>query len=162
MKYREEKSKNFAAYCRDGKIKLVQRWIDNPNVDLNWNYNAPLRNAVYKEHFEIIELLLSKPSLRTDYENTRELKGEYNGVKMVFNPFTESFKSDGLKMVKYLIDTGKFKLDRKENLDALIGLGRQDIINLFSAKKEVVDLATKLGNEYNIFIPKELRDIFIF
>jgi len=162
MKYREEKSKNFASYCRDGKIKLVKRWIDNPNVDLNWNYHTPLRNAVYKKQYDVIDMLLSKSSLRTDYENTRELKGEYNGVKMVFNPFTESFKSDGLEMVEYLINTGKFKLDRKENLDALMGLNRQDIIELFSRRKEVMDLAIKLGQEYNVFIPKELRDIFIF
>ena len=168
MSYQDEKSKNFSYYCREGKIKFVKKWIDNPNVDINWNYHAPLRNAVKYKQKEVIELLLNQPKLKTDYGvgGTRELTGEWNRVKMVFNPFTESMKQahDGdYEMLDLLMKSGKFEITRVEHLNILVELENEKLTEYFLSLEGFQDYMLSRDSSYaTLLLPESVRDIFLF
>jgi len=163
MSYAEDKSKNFSYYCREGKITFVNKWIDNPNVDINWNYHSPLRNAVRYNQIDIIDILLSHPKLKTDYENqSKELSGEWNGIPMVFNPFTEAMKYDNFEVLDIFVKSKKFKIDRKENLNILLSISNPKMIKYFLQLDNVVKTITDFGGEYLNLLPEEIKDTFIF
>ena len=168
MSYKEEKSKNFSAYCRDGKMTFVKKWIDNPNVDINWNFHSPLRNAVRFKHVDIINLLLDNPKLETNYGvgRTRELKGEWNHIKMVFNPFTEAVKlayNGDYEMLDLLVKSGKFEIKRVEYLNMLVEMENEKLTEYFLLLDGFQDYMLSRDSSYSaLLLPQEVTDIFIF
>ena len=167
MSYQDKKSENFSYFCREGKIKFVQKWIDNPNVDVNWNYHSPLRNAVKYKQKEVIELLLTHPKLKTDYENqTRELSGEWKRIKMIFNPFTEAMKQafeGDYEMLDLLVTNGKFKIERVEHLNILVEMENKELTDYFLKIPGFPDFIISRDSSYaKLLIPQEIQDLFLF
>lgn len=168
MSYAYKKSENFSYYCREGKMTYVKKWIDNPNVDINWNYHSPLRNAVKHKQIEVIKLLLDHPKLKTDYGvgRTRELSGEWQRVKMVFNPFTESLKlakEGDYEILDLLIKSGKFNIERVDYLNILVEFEDKKLIEYFLDLDGFIHYIMSRDNSYTtLLIPQSVQDIFIF
>lgn len=171
MSYAEAKSKNFAKYCKEGKLHLVKKWIDNPNVDINWNKHSPLRYSVKTGQIESIKLLLAHPKLRTDYENDkRELKGtmQVDGdkyVAVVFNPFTEAMVRKNFEILDLFLNGShdkKFKLDRTENLDVLLEMNDEELTEYFRNIPGFIDFIMKSGDKYLPLISEDVNKIFLF
>lgn len=162
MNYAEQKSKNFSAYCRDGKMKYVEKWIDNPNVNINWNYNSPLRQAVRYKQIDVIKMLLSKDKLDTDYGNGRELKGELNGTNVVFNPITEAMKIKQFNILALFVKSGKFNFKRPEYLDVLLVMQDNEMNAYFLKLDGMQEFVMELGNKYIKLLPEAVQEIFVF
>lgn len=169
MSYQEDKSKNFAKYCYEGKLNLVKKWINNPNVDINWNKHGPLRNAVRGGHFEIVKLLVNHSKLKTDYEKDGELKDGAMSVggKVVggvLNPFTTAIAYKNFEILDLFIHQSNhpFKVLRKENLDIIIQMEDEELNEYFKKIPGFIDYAVSLGPEYASIVSKELKDIFFF
>ncbi len=168
MSYQEEKSRNFAKYCYEGKIELVKKWMNNPNVDINYNKHAPLRNAIRRGHFEIAKLLVNHSQLKTDYEKDGELKGAMSidgkTIGGVLNPFTTAMAYKNFEVLDLFINHSNhpFKVLRKENLDILIEMDDEEINEYFRKLPGFVDYAVGLGADYAALVSKDLKDIFFF
>jgi len=167
MSYQDKKSENFSYYCREGKITFVKKWIDNPNVDVNWNYHSPLRNAVRYKRVEVIDLLLHSDKIKTDYENqTRELSGEWKRIKMVLNPFTEAMKQayeGDYEMLDLLIKTGKFEINRIEYLNILVEMENTELTNYFLQLPGFQDFMLSRDSSYaQLLLPAAVKDLFLF
>lgn len=170
MSYAETKSKNFAKYCKEGKIELVKKWIDNPNVDINWNMHSPLRYSVKTGQIESIKLLLAHPKLRTDYENDKsELKGTVNigniQGPIIFNPLTEAMvrkKFEILDLFLHGQHDKKFKIERTENLDVLLEMNDEELTDYFRKIPGFLDFIMKSGDKYLPLISEDVNKIFLF
>jgi len=170
MSYQDKKNENFAKYCSDGKIKLVQKWINDPNINVNWNYDSPLRRAVKTNQIEIIKLLLSHPNIKTDYENRKELKGSKVNIKvnngksliMVFNPFTEAMVATSYEAMDLIRIMGNVKIHRTEYLDILLQLKDKKLNEYFMQLPNFIDYVIKQDPKYISIISKDAADIFLF
>ncbi len=168
MDYGDEKSRKFTEYCKDGKIKYVEKWIDNPNVDINWNGHEPLRYAIVKKHTDIVKLLLTKDRLETAYEHQqkKELTMSSYAKHLVLNPFTAAMslanKGD-YSMLNILIESKRFEAKRVPYLDFLVHLDDKDLIAYFLELPEFIDYIMSRDRSYAILlVPEAVRDIFLF
>jgi len=155
MTYQEKKSEKFAEYCKDGKMKLVIKWIDNPNVNINWNYHSALRRSIRNGQLEIVKILLDRDELDTDYS-----KKELHTTNMVVNPFTEAMRFKDYSMIKLLIESGKFNIFRKENLEALKTINNRGMID-YMLTLEGFEKFVMEHNEYWDLINKQLNSLFL-
>jgi hypothetical protein len=168
MSYQDEKCKNFSKYCNDGKIELVKKWMDNPNVDINWNGHGPMRNAVKQNKIDVINILLANPKLRTDYENDKkEIRGASlaaNGdyVGGVLNPFTMAIIKKNFEILDIFIKTNRFKILREENLEILMGMKDEELNTYFMKLPGFIDFVLSVGGDYLNIFPSDAKDIFLF
>lgn len=170
MGYQEEKSKNFAKYCGEGKIDLVKKWINNPNVDINYNSHAPLRNAVRKNQIEVVRLLVGHSQLKTLYgQDTKELKGaaqSVNGeyVSGVLNPFTMAIITKNFEILDIFIKESNhpFIINRVENLTVILNMQDKEVNEYFIKQPGFVEYVLSIGVDYLGILSKELIDIFMF
>lgn len=171
MSYQEAKSKNFAKYCYDGKIDLVKKWINNPNVDINYNINAPLRNAVRMNEIEIVKLLIGHSKLNTLYGQTRhsELEGAMMGatgeyVSGKLNPFTAAIILKRFEILDIFIHESNhpFVINRTENLDVILEMNDEEVNEYFNKLDGFTDYVLGLGGDYIGIISKEAKEIFLF
>jgi len=170
MSYEETKSKNFAKYCKEGKLHLVKKWIDNPNVDVNWNKHSPLRYSVKAGQIDSINLLLYHPKLKTDYENDRRpLKGsmviDKKRVGGELNPFTEAIIRKNFEILDIFLKGShdkKFKVERTENLDILMTLNDEEINEYFRKIPSFIDFVMKMGDKYLSLLSEDVNKIFLF
>lgn len=163
MNYNELKSKNFAGYCYEGKLTFVKKWIDNPNVDINWNYHTALRNAVKKSHLDIIDLLLNHPKLNTKYhEAPRELSGSIGGINLKINPFTQAIIDKNYTVLDIFIASKKFKIDRLEHLNILKQMKDEEMNDYFRNQEGILQMILDNNNTYSDLLPKTAKDVFLF
>lgn len=163
MNYNELKSKNFAGYCYEGKLTFVKKWIDNPNVDINWNYHTALRNAVKKSHLDIIDLLLNHPKLNTKYhEEPRELSGLIGGIYLKINPFTQAIIDKNYTVLDIFIASKKFKIDRFEHLNILKQMKDEEMNDYFRNQEGIFQMILDNNNTYSDLLPKTAKDVFLF
>ena len=165
--YGEEKSKNFAKYCKEGKIKLVQKWFSNPNINVNWNFDSPLRRAIAANQVEVVKLLLTHPNLKTDWQNRKEIKGARvddagKGVSMMFNPFTEAIYQKSYEIMDLLINVGKVLVERTEHLDILLQMEDDELTEYFTKRPGFIDYVLSQDTKYTAVVSKDAADIFMF
>lgn len=169
MSYAEAKSKNFAKYCKEGKMHLVKKWGDNPNVDVNWNKHSPLRYSIKTNQIESIKYLLQHSNLKTEYENDRRpLKGATmvgdKAVSAELNPFTEAMIRSNFEVLDLFINSTnhKFKVERVEHLDVLLALDDDVLTEYFRKIPGFSEFIMQSGDQYIPLISKEAADIFMF
>lgn len=163
MNYNELKSKNFAGYCYEGKLTFVKKWIDNPNVDINWNYHTALRNAVKKSNLDIIELLLNHPKLNTQYHTApRELSGTIDGINLKINPFTQAIVNKNYRVLDIFIASKKFKIDRLEHLNILKQMKDEEMNDYFRNQEGIFQMILDNNDTYSDLLPKTAKDVFLF
>lgn len=167
MTYQEAKSKLFAKYCKEGRMHLVKKWGDNPNVDVNWNKHSPLRQAVKSGQIEPILYLLNHSKLRTDYENdTRPLSGSLSikpgAVTGELNPFTEAVMRKNFEILDIFVKSNRFKINRIEHLDILIQMNDDVMNDYFKNINGFTDFVLESGEKYISIISSEASDIFLF
>lgn len=167
MSYQQTKSKNFARYCREGKMHLVKKWGTDPNVDVNWNMHSPLRYSVKDNAIESIKYLLNHSKLKTDYENDRKpLFGTSNiGGKPIegeLNPFTEAMRRKNFEILDLFVNSGKFTIKRKVNLDILYKMEDEELNDYFRKIDGFTDYVIEMGGDYLNILPPEAKDIFLF
>ena len=159
MSYGETKSKNFAKYCKEGKMHLVKKWIDNPNVDINWNKHSPLRYSIKTNQIESIKLLLQNSKLKTDYENdNRPLKGPTG----IINPFTEAMTRKNFEVLDIFIKSKKFKVERIEHLDILLSINDEELNDYFKKIDGFESFILNSGDEYVKIVSADAAAIFLF
>lgn len=163
MNYNELKSKNFAGYCYQGKLTFVKKWIDNPNVDINWYFHTALRSAVKKSHLDIIDLLLNHPKLNTKYhEEPRELSGLIGGIYLKINPFTQAIIDKNYTVLDIFIASKKFKIDRLEHLNILKQMKDEEMNDYFRNQEGILQMILDNNNTYSDLLPKTAKDVFLF
>ena len=170
MSYQDKKNENFSKYCHDGKIKLVQKWINDPNINVNWNYDSPLRRSIATNQIEIVKLLLTNSKIKTDYENRKEIKGTKlnskanngNSINMIFNPVTEAIITLNFEALDLLITLGNVKINRTEYLDVLLILENEKLNEYFMQLPNFMDYVIKQDTKYMSIISKDAADIFLF
>ena len=177
--YQEQKSKNFAKYCKEGKVHLVRRWIDNPNVNANWNKHSPMRYAVREHQIDVIKMLLANPQkIRTDYENdTKELKGssavgkrdpdspidDREWVDRVVNPFTEAMLHKHFDILDLFVKSGKFKVFRDVYLDLLVEMQDEELNKYFMDMDGFHAFMISLNDpKYTAIFPPDIQNLFSF
>ena len=170
MSYQEDKCKNFSKYCGEGKIALVKKWMDNPNVDINWHKHGPMRQAIRYNQFEVVELLLSNPKIRTDYENDKKplngsakaANGEY--VSGVLNPFTMAIIGKNFTVLDMFIkdNPARFVVKRKEHLDILVGMKDEELNAYFREIPGFIDYVLEIGGDSLNILPPDAKDVFLF
>ncbi len=170
MSYQDAKSKNFAKYCKEGKMKLVEKWFDNPNVDVNWNQHSPLRYAVKTGQIEVIKYLLTHTDLRTNYESDRRpLEGSINTdagwVKGIINPFTQAMMQKNFEILDLFTKgeyADRFKKFRIEHLDILIDMHDDEMNEYFKTIDGFTEYVLWQDAKYVELVSKEAKDIFLF
>lgn len=170
MSYQDAKSKNFSKYCADGNISLVKKWLSNPNVDINYNLNSPLRNAVRNNHIDVIRLLISHPKLNTDFDGpNRELKGAIattigKTIACVINPFTVAIANKNFEVLNIFINEANppFKVKRKANLDLLLEMNDTDLNIYFLDQPDFMNYVLSHGDTYVNILPQDIKDVFVF
>lgn len=166
MNYQELKSQNFAKYCAEGKLNLVKKWINNPNVDINWNFHNAVRNAVRYNQLDVLKLLIDSGKLKTDYENeTRKLKGaaqDANGryVSGVLNPFTMAIIKKNFEILDIFTKTyvSHFKINTNDNLEIISDMNDDEINNYFMKIPNFIEYV--VISEFDNIIPEDLKIIF--
>ena len=164
MNYNELKliSKNFAGYCYEGKLTFVKKWIDDPNVDINWNYHTALRNAVEKSHLDIIDLLLNHPKLNTKYHEAPELSGSIGEIDLKINPFTQAIIDKNYTVLDMFIASKKFKIDRLEHLNILKQMKDEEMNDYFRNQEGIFQMILDNNDTYSDLLPKTAKDVFLF
>ena len=149
MDYGEQKSKNFAKYCKEGKLKLVKKWIDNPNVDVNWNKHSPLKYSVKTNQIESIKILLQHPKLKINYENDEK---PLRGVTLMDgNPFTEAMMSRNFEVLDLFIKKN-VEVKRLAYLNILINMADEELTDYFTNLDGFIEFILNSHEKYLVLV----------
>lgn len=188
MSYQETKSRNFSSYCRDGKVALIKKWINDPNVDVNWNYGKPLINLVAgtkennSKNIELVRMFMEHPKLKTNYESGLEIKGTSIPVsstnlnddnatsglidkyfRCVWNPITQAMLLKNFEVLDIFSKEyhSRFKFDRVEYLDLLLQSNDDELKDYFMMIPGFTTVFTDCEEKYNSMKP-DWVDFFNF
>jgi len=161
----------FTKYCKEGKIELVKKWMNDPSVNMEWNNNEPLREVIINNHYDIFKLLLNNDHINVDYEWYGEIKsyvtmvGAYERA-ILYNPFTVAMINSRFDMMTLFIEHNEkhneFNVFRKEYLQLLLLLDNKQM-NLFFLKiNGMLNFIMSFGDEFIGIITPEAVDIFLF
>lgn len=161
-------NKNFAKYCREGKMNLVQKWIDDNRINIDWKFSEPTRGAVQNNHMDILKLLLSKHFINVKYEEFNGEKWDSNNINgvdinMICNPFTDAMIEFKYDMMDQFLKHKDFNVFRKEYLNIILELDNTELTNYFLKINGFIEFIGKQEDEgYTDIISQEVIDIFLF
>ena len=162
MSYQDKKSQNFAQYCGEGKQKLVDKWIDNPNVDINWNFSSPLKHAIKNNQVAILKQLLDHPNLKLPWKRTI---AQFNGISYYHDPMAHAINTEDLNLIKIIVDDGRLPYKDTNVLNWIMKNENQEVIDYFLGLDGMNDYIMEQAQEDERFfelMPKEVRELFVF
>jgi len=162
VSYQEKKNENLRKYCREGKIKLVKKWIDDPNININWNFSAHLGAAILYDQIEIVKLILEHPKLDFKFHWPRPLIVTWEGMKFERDPVSISISRKKFEILDLLLGTGKIDLNQKKYLDLLMQMNDEEMNEYLKKVDGFTDYVLTQEPEYVKIISQAAADIFLF